>query len=97
MVASQGSKMKPAVRENGVPRSMLQGCILGRVAHRIRPVSSSKSHLNKAEEKQFAEFLEITYSIEYGKTQKQVMTIVESCPRKTFAEESRSMQRSEFG
>ena len=59
-----------------MPRTTLQDCISGRVVHRIKP--GPKPYLNKAEESELAEFLEVTSSVGYGKTRKEVMGIVEA-------------------
>ena len=41
-------------------------------------MAGPKPYVNKAEESELAEFLEVTSSAGYGKTRKQVMEIVES-------------------
>ena len=70
-------KIKEAAREYDVPRTTLQDRKGGRVVHGIKP--GPKSYLNKAEESELAEFLEVTSSMGYGKTQKEIMGIVEAC------------------
>ena len=55
-----------AAREYDVPRTTLQDRITGKVGHGIKP--GPKLYLNKAEESESAEFLEVTSSVGYGKT-----------------------------
>jgi len=70
------SSVNKAAREYGVSRTTLQDRITGRVIHGTK--SGPKPFLNKAEESELAEFLEITAKVGYGKTRKQVLKIVES-------------------
>ena len=59
-----------------MPRTTHQDHISGRVIHGIKP--GPKPYLNKAEESELAEFLEVTSSVGYGKTRKEIMGIVEA-------------------
>ena len=58
-------KIKEAAREFNVPRTTLQDRISGRVVHGVKP--GPKPYLNKAEESELAEFLEVTSSVGYGR------------------------------
>ena len=69
-------KIKEAAREYDVPRTTLQDRLSGRVVHGIKP--GPKLYLNKAEQSELAEFLEVTSSVGYGKTRKEVMGIAEA-------------------
>jgi len=69
-------KIKEAAREYDVPRTTLQDHLSGRVVHGIK--LGPKPYLTKAEESKLAEFLEVTSSVGYGKTRKEVMGIAEA-------------------
>ena len=75
----QQCSIKRAALEHIVPRTTLQGRITGNVEHGNKP--GGKPYLNKAEETELANFLQVVSEIGYGKTRKQVMGIVESAVR----------------
>ena len=70
------ARIKEAAREYNVLRITLQDHLSGKVANGIKP--GPKLYLNKAEESELAEFLEVTSSVGYGKTRKEVMGIAEA-------------------
>ena len=74
-----GCSIKRAALEHNVPRTTLQDRITGNVEHGSKP--GGKPYLNKAEETELANFLQVVSEIGYGKTRKQVMGIVESAVR----------------
>ena len=76
---SKGSTIRKAALEHGVPRTTLQDRITGRVEHGCKP--GAKPYLNKLEETNLANFLEIVSGIGYGKTKKQVKVMVEKTAR----------------
>ena len=57
----------------------LQDRISGRVQHGIRP--GPKPYLNKLEEGNLVNFIEVVAEVGYGKTRKQVLNLVESTAR----------------
>ena len=59
--------------------SMVAARISGKVQHGTRP--GPNPYLNKLEEGNLVEFLEVVSSVGYGKTRKQVMNIVKSTAR----------------
>jgi len=67
--------IKRASEQCDVPRTTLQDRLVGRVQHGVEP--SPKPYLNEVKEKDLAEFLEVTSSIGYSKTRKQVKAVVE--------------------
>ena len=75
----KGCSVNRAAVEHRVPRTTLQDRISGKVQHGIRP--GPKPYLNKLEEGNLVEFLEVVSGVGYGKTRKQVMNIVESTAR----------------
>ena len=66
--------IKRAALEHNVPRTTLQDQITGNVEHGSKP--GGKPYLNKAEETELANFLQVVAEIGYVKTRKQVMGIV---------------------
>ena len=76
---SKGCSINRAAVEHRVPRTTLQDRISGKVQHGTRP--GPTPYLNKSEEGNLVEFLEVVPSVGYGKTRKQVMSIVESTAR----------------
>ena len=76
---SKGCSVNRAAAEHGIPRTTLQDRISGKVQHGTRP--GPTPYLNKSEEGNLVEFLEVVSSVGYGKTRKQVMNIVESTAR----------------
>ena len=73
---SKGCSISRATREHGIPRTTLQDRISGKVQHGIRP--GPKPYLNKSEEGNLVNFLEVVAEVGYGKTRKQVLNLVES-------------------
>ena len=71
--------VKRACEEYDVPRTTLQDRLTGRVQHGVRP--GPKPYLNQGEEKDLVNFLEVTSSIGYGKTRKQIKAVVEKTAR----------------
>jgi len=73
-----GSTIKIAATTNGVLRMTLQDWLSGRVVHRTK--LGSLPYLNKNEEADLAEFLEVVSEVGYGKTKKkiQIKIMVES-------------------
>jgi len=78
-VVYNGCNIKRAALEHNVPRTMLNDQITGRVQHGSKP--GAKPYLNKVEENQLANFIEVVARIGYGKTRKQVKTMVERTAR----------------
>ena len=76
---SKGCSINRAAIEHRVPRTTLQDRISGKVQHGIKP--GPKAYLNKLEEGNLVEFLEVVSGVGYGTTRKQVMNIVESTVR----------------
>jgi len=68
--------VKRASEQYDVSRTTLQDRLVGRVQHGVKP--GPKSYLNEVEEIDLTEFLEVTFSIGYGKTRKQVEAVVET-------------------
>ena len=70
-------ELKPseAVNKFGVPRQTLRDRLTGRVVHGTSPVP--KPYLTEQNEKILADHLIFTARIGYGKTQSQVMDLVE--------------------
>ena len=65
---SKGCSVNRAAIEHRVPRTTLQDRISGKVQHGIRP--GPKPYLNKLEEGNLVEFLEVVSGVGYGKTRK---------------------------
>ena len=58
--------IKRASEQYDVPRTTLRDRLVGRVQHGVKP--GPKPYLNEVEEKDLAEFLEVTSSIGYDGT-----------------------------
>lgn len=71
-----GTSIKRAALEHGVPRSTLQDRHHRRVVHGTNP--GPQPYLDKAEEKEFSDFLVVVGQIGYGKTRRQVKHIAEA-------------------
>jgi len=69
-----GRSIKRAALEHNVPRTMLNDRITGRVHHGSKP--GARPYLNKVEENELADFIEVVARIGYGKTRKQIKTMV---------------------
>ena len=78
-VVKKGSSIKRAAEEYGVPRSTLQDQVLGNVEHGKKP--GQQSYLNVKEEKDLAKFVEVVADIGFGKTRKQIKSMVEKIAR----------------
>ena len=76
---SKGCSINKAAIEHEVPRTNRNDRISGRVQHGIRP--GPKPYLNKLEEQNLVNFLQVVSGVGYGKTRKQVMNLVESIAR----------------
>jgi len=68
--------IKQASEQYDFLMTTLRDRLTGRVQHGVKP--SPKPYLNELEEKDLAGFLEVTSSIGYGKTKKQVKAVVET-------------------
>ena len=75
----KGSSIKRAADEYGVPRTTLQGRILGKIEHGKK--SGQQSYLNVEEKKDLAKFVEVIADIGFGKTRKQIKSMVEKTAR----------------
>ena len=71
----KGSSIKRAAEEYGVPRTTLQDRVLGNVEHGKKP--GQQPYLNVKEEKDLAKFVEVVADIGFGKTRKQIKSMVE--------------------
>ena len=74
-----GSSVSMAAVCHNVPRMTLQDRLSGRVVHGTKP--GPVPYLNKDEEANLAEFLEVVSDVGYGKTKKQIKNMVESAAR----------------
>ena len=83
----QGCSVKRAAEEHGVPRTTLNDRISGRVMHGKKP--GPEPYLNKQEEEDLANFVEVVADIGFGKTKKQIKAIVEktACDKSTLRKE----------
>ena len=70
------SGVNQAATDHGVPKTTLKDRLSGRVTHGINP--GPRPYLNKTEESELSQFLKKCSSIGYGKTRKDVMSIVGS-------------------
>ena len=70
------SGVNQAATDHGVPKTTLKDRLSGRVIHGINP--GPRPYLNKTEELELSQFLKKCSSIGYGKTRKDVMSIVGS-------------------
>ena len=75
----KGCSIKRAAEEHGVPRSTLHDRITGRIIHGKKP--GPEPYLNKEEEKDLANFVEVVADIGFGKTKKQIKAMVEKTAR----------------
>ena len=75
----EGCSVARAAVEYGVPRTTLNDRIAGKVKHGTKP--GPVPYLNKEEEKDLVDFLDVVSSVGYGKTRKQVKTLVETAAR----------------
>ena len=71
-----GSSVNMAAICHGVPRTTLLDWLSCRAIHGTKP--GPPSYLNKDEEVNLAEFLEVVSDVGYGKTKKQIKHMVES-------------------
>jgi len=71
----KGFSVKRAAEVHKVPRTTLQDRVLGKVIHGTRP--GPQPYLNKEEEGDLAEFIEVVADVGFGKTRKQVKAMVE--------------------
>ena len=74
-VKSGETSINQAAKDHGIPRTTLKDKVSGRVAHGTKP--AHPKYLNETEEKEFAEFLIQTSVADYGKSRRDVMSIVE--------------------
>ncbi len=74
-----GVSVLRAARTHGVPRTSLQDRVLGKVVQGTNP--GPKPYLSQTEEKELSNFLIDVAKTGYGKTRKQVKTIVETVAR----------------
>ena len=74
-----GSSIKRAALEHGVPRTTLSDRHLGKVVHGTRP--GPKCYLSRDEETELGAFIQVVGKLGYGKTRKQVKNIAESVAR----------------
>ena len=74
-VVKKGSSIKRAAEEYGIPRTTLQDQVLGNVEHGKKP--GQQPYLNVEEEKDLAKFVEVVADIGFGKTRKQIKSMVE--------------------
>ena len=72
---SDGISTRKAALVHGVPRTTLQDCVNGRVTHGHN--SGPKPYLNMAEESELTSHLIDASNIGYGKTRREVFSIVE--------------------
>ena len=75
----QGCSVKRAAEEHGVPRTTLNDRISGRVMQGKKP--GPEPYLNKQEEEDLANFVEVLADIGFGKTKKQIKAMVEKTAR----------------
>ena len=71
----QGTSIKRAALEHGVPRTTLSDRHLGKVVHGTR--AGPPSYLSQKEESELGTFIQVVGKLGYGKTQKQVKNIAE--------------------
>ena len=74
-----GTPLKRAAIDHGVPRSTLQDRCRGRVVHGTKP--GPKSYLSHGEEVELGQFLQAVGQIGYPKTRREVKNIAESVAR----------------
>ena len=75
-VRLEGTSVRRAAEENGVPRSTLGDRVSGRVCHGA--VSGPRRYLSEEEEEELVRFLLGCASMGYPKTRKEVLTLVQS-------------------
>ena len=76
---TQGSSVKRAAEQHGVPRTTLRDRISGHVQHGKKP--GPEPYLNKEEEEDLANFIEEVAEVGFGKTRKQIKAMVEQTAR----------------
>ena len=74
-----GTSIKRAALDHGVPRSTLQDRYSGRVTYGINP--GPQPYLDKAEEEELARFVVATAKVGFQKTRKQIKDIAEAVAR----------------
>ena len=72
----QGMPVSRASRDFGVPRSTIYDRFTGRVVHGVKP--GPKPYLDQSEEEELGKYLKHCAKLGYGKTRKDVLSIVES-------------------
>jgi len=78
-VQSGSSSINKAAFCLGFPRTIFQDHLSGRVIHSTKP--GPAPYLNKNEEANLAEFLEVVSDVRYDKTKKQIKGMAESAAR----------------
>ena len=71
-----GMSVSRASRDFGVPRSTIYDRFTGRVVHGVKP--GPKPYLDQSEEEELGKYLKHCAKLGYGKTRKDVLSIVES-------------------
>ena len=71
----QGSSVKRAAEQHGVPRTMLRDRISGHAQHGNIP--GPEPYLNREEEEDLVNFIEEVVEVGFGKPRKQIKAIVE--------------------
>lgn len=74
-----GTSIKRAALQHGVPRTTLSDRHLGKVVHGSRP--GPQSYLSQTEESELGTFIQVVGELGYGKTRKQIKNIAESVAR----------------
>ena len=69
------SSIKRIAEEHGVPRTTLQGRVLGKIEHGQKP--GQQPYINIEEKKDLAIFVEVVAEIGFGKTRNQIKAMVE--------------------
>ena len=72
----KGCNVKRAAEVYEVPRTTLQDRVLGKVVHGKKP--GPQPYLNKEEEGDLAEFIEVVADVGFGKTRNQIKAMVEN-------------------
>ena len=75
----QGSSVKRAAEQHGVPRTTLRDHISGHVQHGKKP--GPEPYLNREEEEDLVNFIEEVAEVGFGKTRKQIKAMVEQTAR----------------
>ena len=78
-VVKQGCSIKRAAEEHRVPRTTLHDRISGKVMQGKKP--GPEPYLNKQEEEDLANFVEVVADIGFGKTKIQIKAMVEKTAR----------------